>query len=289
MKRYAFTIPTDAASGRLLPLVKRMLPELSDRAIRDAFAKRDVKQNGIRTDSAAPLIPGAEVCLYSPEEAHQAPALIRYRDEDLLVAFKPRGVSCERDPKGGKTLTELVWEELRRDDPLATEPLLCHRLDNQTDGLILLCRNQMTQQAMEAAFRERRVRKRYQCLVKGTPQPARRTVKAWLQKNAASATVRVLDREAPGALTILTEYHVLEAGECARVEVWPHTGRTHQIRAQMACLGHPLLGDDKYGDRAFNKRMKAKRLMLCAVSLSFEMDGKWAYLNPMTFSIDPTF
>lgn len=289
MKRYSFLIPEDAADGRLLALVKRMLPELSDRAIRDAFARKDVKQNGKRTDAHASLIPGAEVCLYTPEGEEGKPISILYRDDDLLVAVKPRGVSCGRDAKGGKTVTDLVWDALRRDEPQAREPLLCHRLDNQTDGVILLARNQAAQQAMEAAFRERRVLKRYQCLVKGTPRTAHQTLRGWLVKDAESATVRVVSHSASNTLSIVTEYTVLEPGDCARLEVLPHTGRTHQIRAHMASIGHPLLGDDKYGDRDFNKRFKAKRLMLCAVSLSFALEGKWAYLNPMTFSIDPPF
>lgn len=289
MKLYTFTIPEDAAEGRLLPLARRMLPQLRDSAVRDAFDRRDVKLNGQRVGRDAPLLAGAEVRLYAADDALRAPVPVLYQDENVLVIRKPAGVSCEHDPKGGKTVTELLWEQLRANDPRAAEPLLCHRLDNPTDGLLLLARSQEAQAAMQAAFAKRQIQKQYVCLVRGEPEPPTATLRAWLLKDAERARVRVLPYAAEGALPIVTEYTVLQGGECSRLLVALHTGRTHQIRAQLARIGHPLLGDDLYGDRDFNKRMKAKRLMLCAVSLSFSLEGSWQYLNGMTFTIDPTF
>ena len=142
---------------------------------------------------------------------------------------------------------------------------------------------------MEEAFRQRRIRKRYLCLTKGTPQPDHAVLRAFLTKDSEKALVRITRKEQPGSLPIVTEYTVLEPGPCARVEILLHTGRTHQIRAQMAAIGHPLLGDDKYGDREFNKRRRARRLMLCAAELRFELDGEWAYLNDLRLSISPEF
>lgn len=287
MKKYVFQISENAAPERLFPLVKRMLPQLSQRALRVAFEKRDVKQNGQRMGMNDMALPGATVELYTPQEERLISIL--YEDEQIMVVDKPAGVSCQKDEKGGKTVTELAADALRRHCPDAPEPLLCHRLDNQTRGLLLLAKTSEAQAAMEEGFRQRLIHKQYLCLVKGAPKPEHQVLRGWLIKDAREARVRVLTHEAPGALTAVTEYTVLVPGECSLVQIDLHTGRTHQIRAQMAAMGHPLLGDDKYGDRAFNRAQKAKRLMLCAVSLSFSLPGKWSYLNALSLKLEPGF
>ena len=290
MKLYTLTIPENIAPGRLFPWLRRMLPQLPEYAVREALDRRDVKLNGQRADRQAMLVPGAEVRLYTAGEEIREPEIpILYEDGRMLVVRKPAGVSCQKDAKGGLTITELVLRQLRQKEPAAREPLLCHRLDNQTDGLLLLCRDEEAKAAMEEGFRQQRIRKRYLCLTRGTPQPDHAVLRAFLLKDSEKALVRVTRKERPGSLPIATEYTVLEPGSCARVEILLHTGRTHQIRAQMAAIGHPLLGDDKYGDREFNKRMKARRLMLCAVGLRFELEGEWACLNGLRLSISPDF
>ncbi len=289
MKLYTFTIPEEQQPGRLYPLVRRMLPQLPEHAVRAAFDKRDVKQNGQRVRRDAPLEPGAEVCLYTPWEETIPEIPLVYTDEHIVVVRKPAGISCQTDAKGGITVEELAYRALLVREPDAQRPMLCHRLDNQTEGLLLLARTQEAREAMEEGFYHHRIRKRYVCLVKGTPEPRERTLRAWLRKDAAKAHVQVLNHDAPGAAPIITEYRVLEAGECARLAVTLHTGRTHQIRAQMAAIGHPLLGDDQYGDRAFNKQHKSRRLMLCAVELRFALEGRWAYLNSLTLATKPGF
>lgn len=287
MKLYTFHIPEDMAEGRLLPLVRRMLPQLSAGAVQKAFDNRDVKQNGKRMDRHAMLIPGAEVKLYTPEEAEGGLSVsVVYEDENIVIVHKPAGVSCQKDLKGGMTIGQLAAKQLGMEKPLAP----CHRLDNQTEGLLILAKNDGAQAAMEEAFYHRRIHKQYLCMVKGKPEPEHRTLRDWLLKDEQRAQVRILHREQPGSLPVITEYRVLEQrGDASLVEITLHTGRTHQIRAHMASIGHPLLGDDKYGDRDFNKRKKARKLMLCAVRLSFEMTGKWAYLNKIQPETRPAF
>lgn len=284
MKLYTLEIPGDA-TGRLNAYIRRMLPELPEYVIREAFKKRDVKVNDVRVDKDATVTPNTTVKLYIREIEPKNPIKLLYQDDRVLVIVKPVGVSCEPDRKGGKTVTELTKELLG----LQAEPLLCHRLDNPTDGLMLLCLDEGTQSELERAFQERQVHKTYTCIVKGEPKPAHQLLKTYLIKDADRARVTIRDRATAGALTILTEYTVIKKGECSRLEVALHTGRTHQIRAQLAHIGHPLLGDDLYGDRAFNKQHKAKRLMLTATALRFELTGALAYLNDKQFTYRPQF
>ena len=131
--------------------------------------------------------------------------------------------------------------------------------------------------------------KRYICLVRGMMKPPAATCKAYLLKDAQAARVTILDHPVPGAKSISTAYETLESGPISRLRVHLLTGRTHQIRAHLAALGHPLLGDDVYGDRAFNRLNHARRLMLCAASLTLETGGQLPQLDGRTFTIDCPF
>lgn len=287
MNVYSFVIPPQQDGAKLYGLTARMLPEISEHAVREAFERRDVKQDGKRVDKNARAVAGAEIKLYTQEGAK--PLDVLFLDDNLMVVRKPVGVSCESDAKGGKTIAQMAWDFLRKEDPASVEPLLCHRLDNQTDGLLALARTQEAQDALTGAFAKRQIHKAYVCVVRGTPTPAQAVCRAWLQKDALHAEVKVLAAPRGDAQEIVTEYEVLEAGEAARLRVTLHTGRTHQIRAHMAYLGHPLLGDDKYGDRDFNRAHKGQGLRLCAAELGFALEGKWAYMNEHVFTVTPRF
>jgi len=287
MKLHVFSIPLNAEKTKLLTLAKRMLPEVPEYALREAFQKRDVKINGQRVGLDALVVPGAEIKIYTRDlETKQTLISVLHEDQNVLVVFKPAGISCEPDSKGGKTLPQFL---LSQKPELTSEPLLCHRLDNPTEGLIVLAKTPRVQQALQDAFRERRVHKEYTCVVLGTPSPEHAVLEHYLIKDARHARVRVTPHEIHDAKPIVTEYTVLQKGECARLKIQLHTGRTHQIRAHMAFIGHPLLGDDQYGDREANKRCKARRLMLCSTRLSFELVGDLSYLNEMDFCCQPTF
>lgn len=184
-----------------------------------------------------------------------------YADADILVADKPRGMAVAKADGGANTLEErlsAVYGDVR--------PV--HRLDVATAGLVLFARNAQAEAALSDAIRTRSIRKFYRCTVLGVPAPREATARAWLIKDAARAHVEMLDAPRPGAKEILTHYRVLSGnGSSAECEIELLTGRTHQIRAHMAHLGHPLLGDDHYGDRAANRAMRANTLALTAVRL----------------------
>ncbi|NLV59543.1 MAG: RluA family pseudouridine synthase [Clostridiales bacterium] len=289
MNLYTFVVPPEIGDVRLYALARRMLPELPEYAIKEAFAQKDVKMNGVRVSKDAIALPGAGVALYSRYGGERLEVPILFEDDHVLVVRKPIGVSCQADAKGGKTIVELVWSALQNVNPNASEPLLCHRLDNQTDGLLLLAKDEETQGFMMDAFKRRQIHKTYICLVKGAPAQEHAVLEAYLVKDAAKGKVRVQADARCGGLPIKTEYRVLERGPISRLEVTLHTGRTHQIRAQLNAIGHPIVGDDQYGDRTLNKAYKAKGLMLCATKLTFSLTGPMDYLNECSFQIEPQF
>lgn len=131
--------------------------------------------------------------------------------------------------------------------------------------------------------------KRYICLVHGQMKPPAATCRAWLLKDAKAARVTILDREVRGARPIITEYETLSAGDLSRLRVHLVTGRTHQIRAHMAALGHPLLGDEVYGDHQLNRLHHARRLMLCAAELTLDTGGELPGLDGRTFRVECPF
>ena len=264
-----------------------MLPQVQERLIREAFDRRDVKMNGVRVKRDTPAVAGADIKIYLSDEGILQSPEILYEDPSFMIVYKPVGMSCVLDGKGGMTIGAWVYQAFA--DRLPCEPMPCHRLDNPTDGLLVMAKDEHALTLMENAFYRHQVHKRYTCLVQGEPKPAHATLEAYLVKNAEQAQVRIVQRPIPGALPIRTEYRVLSGGEVSRLEIILHTGRTHQIRAQLASIGHPLLGDDKYGDRTWNREQHAKRLMLCATDLTFTAEGDLSYLNDQHIFIKPTF
>lgn len=282
MRVYEALIPGDA-TGRLDTYLSQALPLLPAHVLRDAFAARDVKMDGLRAAKDAPVRPGARVLVYT---AFVPEIPIVYEDENIVLVNKPAGLSSEGDGRGGMTALSLLSE--RAGD--AYRPRLCHRLDNPTSGLLLAAKNDESEQTLLDAFRERRLTKIYQCLARGEVRPPAAVKEAFLLKDAAAARVRVVTHATPGALPIATQYELLAwDGTLSRLRVTLLTGRTHQIRAHLSFLSHPILGDDKYGDRALNRRLKASGLKLCASELTLLAGKNLAYLDGRVFSVLPPF
>ena len=282
MFKYSVNVPENIPEMTLLNYIARAFPLLPGNVIRDAFNKRDVKMNGVRAAKDVKVIGGAQVSLFTPFEM-QIPVV--YEDENVLVLNKPAGVSTDIDRY--HSMTVLDWALLYAKG--AYTPRMCHRLDNATSGLIALAKSDAAEDALKEMFFARTGEKEYRCIVRGTPNPPAAVKTAYLIKDAVRGRVRVSEREIKDAKPVITEYAVIKSGEKCLLKVLLHTGRTHQIRAHMQMLGHPLLGDDLYGDRAFNKKYNAGRLMLCAVRLKFDTQGKLPQLDGLEVKIRAPF
>ena len=287
-------IPAGASGKRVSDCVREVLPDLPESVIRRIFSARDVKLDGIRVSRDDIVQAGQLLKVYVPDAARPddlsvQPLSVVYEDDDILLVNKRAGISVESDARGGTTLTDLCAAHVLRKDPDAFPPAACHRLDNRTSGLCLFAKNPQSLEIIRDVFRSRKLEKYYVCLVRGMMKPPAAVCRAWLVKDARRAVVRISDHPEEDAKPILTGYETLESGPVSRLRVHLITGRTHQIRAHLAALGHPVLGDDLYGDRAFNRREKARSLKLCAVSLKLDTGGRLPQLDGKEFSVDPPF
>ncbi len=287
MAKHLFSVPPEADGLRADVYLRLTLPDLPESMLRRIFMARDVRVNGIRIGRDAMLSAGAEVSVFLPEAASGESLSVVYEDADVLLINKRAGLCVEADGPG-ISLSSLckAHEGVTANAPF---PAPCHRLDNQTSGLCLFARNKHALDVLLDVFRTRNLEKRYVCLVRGIPKPQAAVCQAWLLKDAAKGKVRVLDHLVPGARPIVTGYETLVPGPISRLSVDLITGRTHQIRAHLAALGHPILGDDLYGDRAFNRDRHVRSLRLCSCSLRLDTGGRLPALDGRLFEIDPPF
>ena len=179
-----------------------------------------------------------------------------YEDEDMLVVDKNAGVEVETD-----LLSELS---------AITEPLFpVHRLDANTVGLVVLAKNEAAEERLSDAFARHETGKIYEAILAGVPEKREGTLVHYGLKDEERACMRLVGKDVPGAQRMELSYRILEAQNgLSKTEIRLFTGRTHQIRVQMAALGCPVLGDDKYGDRDANKRFRQKRQLLVAKRLT---------------------
>lgn len=249
--------------GRLDRFLLSRLPWLAAGRLHKYVRENKIKVDGRKLPLEAFVAPGSTVRLYLPDSALEPPLSVAYEDEEILVADKPAGLlTLDETGRAADTLETRV----RRRGPAWA----CHRLDTGTQGLVIFAKTEHARRQMEQLIRARAIRKEYLCVTLGRPAPACGEVRNYLLKDARRGLVRVLTAPAPGAKTAVTRYETLAAcGPYALVRAELVTGRTHQIRAHMAFLGCPLLGDGKYGSNAANRAARMKHQALCAWQLTF--------------------
>ena len=223
---------------------------------------------------------------------------IIYEDENILLANKPQGLSVHED-EGARANTLIGYiqsylykkGEYKPDCEQSFAPALCNRIDKNTGGIVIAAKNAEALRVMNEKIRGREIDKFYLAAVHGIPKPAEDTLYAYLTKDERTNTVKVYGKNPPrGAKEIITKYRVIaRRDDEALIEVELLTGRTHQIRAHMAYIGHPLLGDGKYGVNKDDRRRGYKHQALYSYKLrfSFSDEAKTAldYLNGKEFSI----
>ncbi len=232
---------------------------------------KEIKVNGKRVGGDCPVCVGDKISYYLTAKQAEKPAFYTvYEDENILVVDKESGVN-----------SEAVFAALKREK----ECYFLHRLDRNTKGLLVFARNIKSENALLQAFKDRGVEKRYHALCFGVFPKQSDVLTAYLKKDAEKALVRIYDKPINGGEKIITEYKVLEGLEnSTKVEVTLHTGKTHQIRAHLAHIGCPIVGDMKYGNSAENKAKNLSRQCLVAKRLRIVSAKGLEYLQNKEFT-----
>lgn len=232
---------------------------------------KEIKVNGKKVDKDVPVSVGDEISYFLTAKQAEKPAFyIVEQDENFIVVDKESGVN-----------SEAVFAQLKRRN---AECRFIHRLDRNTQGLLIFALTDDAETALKNAFKNRTVEKIYHALCFGEMPKDRDILTAYLKKDEGKSLVKIFSTKKASAEEIITEYEVLEKkADTTKVKIVLHTGKTHQIRAHLAFIGRPIVGDMKYGDTAKNNAKNAKRQCLVAKSLRFSLDGKYEYLNEKSF------
>ncbi|HCY51962.1 MAG TPA: RluA family pseudouridine synthase [Clostridiales bacterium] len=238
--------------------------------------KKDVKVNGKRVSKDISVRMGDIVTLFDlPEKQLDLSEYFSpvYEDENIVLVDKNKGVNSDK-----------LYEILKREKG---ELYYIHRLDVNTDGLIVFAKNEAAEKELSDGFKNHSFEKYYYALCYGAFAKKSGILEDYLIKDAEGSEVKIYKEKRPGAVKIVTGYEEVERGEkTSLLKVRLYTGKTHQIRAHLAFYGHFIVGDYKYGDGETNRSLNVKKQQLTSCSITFFFNGgTLSYLDKKTFSL----
>lgn len=307
MPRKELTIGENDGGQRLDKFLTKAFPNLPQAVLYKCIRQKDVKLNGARCRPESRLRAGDRLSLYWQEEFFRqapreydflkAPAKLNivYEDENILLLDKKPGLIVHPDENYHfdsliARVQHYLYDkgEYRPQEENAFAPALVNRIDRNTSGIVMAAKNAEALRVLNQKVKDRELEKLYLCLARGRLEQEAGDLRGYLFKDEKKNRVYVRKTSCPGAKTIETRYRVLEErGDLSLLEVELLTGRTHQIRAHLASIGHPLAGDGKYGKTARSKGDFPYQA-LCAYRLGFRFAspaGALEYLNGRDFQV----
>ncbi len=303
-------VTANEAGQRLNKLLAKFLNQAPKSFLYKMMRKKNIVLNGKKCTGNEKLKQGDSIKLFFSDETIEKFSAgtyvtpkkekinmlpIIYEDEQVLLMNKPVGVLSQKAKDSDVSAVEILINYLIETNQLSKEqfrtfhPSICNRLDRNTSGILVAGKTLLALQEMNRFFKERTIAKYYRCLVKGRVIKNEDYIKGYLVKDQKTNKVSITKKKTEEGVPIETEYCVIQSNdEVSLLEVHLITGKTHQIRAHLASIGHPIIGDYKYGDKQINEMYRQeyglKSQLLHAYRLEMpSSDGSLAYLNDKKF------
>ena len=303
-----FIISKNDANQRLDKFISKAMPMLPKTLMYKFIRTKHIKLNGKKADISTRLNEGDVVTAYIKDEFFEKAVPkydfmsasdslnVVYEDENIILLDKPQGLLSHPDENEyNDTLITRVQKYLYKKGEYDPEgensfkPSLANRIDRNTGGIVIAAKNSEALRILCDKIKSREIDKRYLTVVHGVPKRKEALLEGYLEKNSDKNKVYLQKHKTDDNLSIKTYYRTLKSKNgLSLLEIELLTGRTHQIRAHMAHIGHPLLGDGKYGNLKEDKKLGFNKQALYSYMLTFTFTSKSGildYLNQKTFKV----